>query len=163
MPQDKSVDVIEQIQDIKENLEIQGLSREPEHVTRFYVGNLLQRIFSYLIGWTGTKYRRLKCNDAGNLQVSATGTTFDNIKVNAGTAVDAYGTAKDFGTIVSIFDVSTWDNPLVIKLSNDNVTYSDEIEIPANFDKPIERTCRYIHFKNKSAGNNSRFQFVGYY
>ena len=163
MSKERTVVIDEQVQDIIENLEIEGISKKPEHVTRFYASNLFQRVFGYLIGWTGKVYRRLRCNDAGNLIVSATGALFDNIEVQIGTAADAYGTQKDFGTIVSVFDVTTWDNPLVIKLSNDNVLYSDEIEIPANFDKPIERTCRYIHFKNKSAGNNSRFQFVGYY
>lgn len=163
MVEPRSVEIVEQIQDLKENLKVQDIDTEPVDVERYYTTNIFQKCFSFLVGWTGEVYRRLKCNDAGTLQVSATGETFDNIEVQSGTAADAYGADKDFGVIVDKFEVTTWDNPLVIKLSNDGVNYSDEIEIPANYDKPIERTCRYIDFKNKNAGNNSRFQFTGYY
>ncbi len=91
--------------------------------------------------------------------------------VHAGTATDAFaGTGTlDFlwqgvsGT-TRIIEMSCWDNPLFVRFSYRAGLWGPEIELDED-DPPIQipHAARQLEVRNAVAGNNSRYQIIGFW
>jgi hypothetical protein len=92
--------------------------------------------------------------------------------VHAGTAGDNF---TDTGTltfmwqgvpgVTRIIEMSVWDNPAFVRLAYDaDLTWGDEIELDQD-DPPIQipHAARAVQIRNRNAGNNSRFQIIGFW
>lgn len=85
-------------------------------------------------------------------------------EVFAGNAPDAFAAhALAALPITQMLEITCWDNPCVIELSYDNVTFGGDIEID-NSDPPIllPFAMKSFKIKNKTAGLVSRYQIVGF-
>lgn len=161
--QRKSAIPKEIIQEIKERGILEDHKFDPTQVRKFYAGNIFTRTLAHLIGWTGKKTLRLLCTTAGVLKTAPTGTGFEINITKKGNAPDSYGTAIDFGRAVSRVDFRSWDKDSYFKVSADNITYGDEMEMPANQFYSFDCSIRYLLIKNKVGGQVTRYEFVGWY
>jgi hypothetical protein len=163
MPDKKVITPVQEYQDVKENGLVLPFSLVPKFVRRYFVDNIFTRTFAQLLGWTGSKNVFLACTDSGYLKVSSTGTVNEHNKTLAGNAPDVYGAAVDLARLVPTVDIYTFDFACTIKRSLDDVTYDDEIEIPANYFYSFDCDTRYIKIKNKVALSVCRYQIIGWY
>ena len=163
MPDERTFNVQPQNQHVITEVIEHEHTFSPESVKRFFISNIISRVWATLYGWTGSRKVRLACSEAGYLKVSSTGTTFSTNVTKAGNAPDTYGTAEDFGVICPRVDIFAFDFACVISRSDDGVTYDADIEIPANYKYSYDGDTRYIKVKNKTALSVCRFQFVGWY
>jgi len=163
MPEEKTVQPVLQNQDIKTEVVETGFTFNPAYPRRFFVNNLIQRVWARLYGWTGTQAVRLSCTTAGYLRVASTGTTFIHNIVFGGNSPDAYGAAIDLGRICPRLDITTWDFACIVRRSTDGVIYDTEFEIPANYFFSMDCDTRYLQIHNKVAFSVCRYQFNGYY
>jgi len=159
----KKLTVEEEHQNLIEEDFIEDLNLDPRKPIRFFIHNIIRRCFSFLFGWYGKKPVRLKATAAGELVVATTGTGYNHNQTKSGTAADTYGTDITFTNTCSRVDVWVWDNPAIIKRSADGITYDDEIEISANSFYSFDCSTKMMNIKNKTAGSNARYQFVGWW
>lgn len=91
--------------------------------------------------------------------------------VHAGTAGDTIATAGDMifewagePGLTRIIEVSVWDQPAMFSMSYDGAIFGKEMEIDQD-DPPIQipHAGRTVRIRNKIAGNNSRYQIVGFW
>ena len=135
----------------------------PKTIRNFFIENIIKRAFVYLFGYDGHKFVRLKCTSAGALKTAPLGTGFEHNDTKKGTASDDYGSDILFDSIVSRVDVFIWDNDAIIKRINADGNYEDEIEIPAGTMYSFDCSTKGFNIKNKTAGQNARYQVVGWY
>jgi hypothetical protein len=163
MAEKKVISVVEEIQDIKENGLVLPFSLVPKFVRRYFVNNVFNRSFAQMLGWTGSKNVLLTATEAGYLKVSTVSEINEHNKVFAGNAPDAYGAALDLARLCPTIDIFTWDFACKIVRSLDDMTYDDDIEIPANFMYSFDCDTRYVKIKNKVALSVCRYQIIGWY
>lgn len=158
----KPVSVEQEYERLKDNrlhLDIKG---EPDFLQHYYTDNFFQRGLAYLVGRATNAAKVLKCNEAGELVVATTGAAYSNYQVVADTAADGLAGETAWSAIVSRIDVWVWDNPLILKLKTKEPTIGGEIEIPADTFFSFDSACISYDYKNKTAGNDSRFQLLGW-
>jgi len=163
MADKKVISPVQEYQDVKENGLILPFSLVPKFVRRYFVDNIFTRTFAQLLGWTGTKNVFLSCTDSGYLKVSSTGTVNEHNKTLAGNSPDAYGAALDLARLCPTVDIFTFDFACLVKRSLDDITYDDEIEIPANYMYSFDCDTRYLKIKNKVALSVCRYSIIGWY
>lgn len=79
-----------------------------------------------------------------------------------GTASDAYlGTPLAFDSVCQKVDIFIWTYAAMVKLTRDGTNWDDEFEVPADSVYTPDRKVHSINIKNKTAGSNARYQFVG--
>jgi len=156
------IKVEETIQNVRENL-LEDMDFDPSQVRRFFVSNIIGRVFAHLIGWTGARAMRLLCTGAGILKVAPLGTGFEHNDTKAGNAPDSYGTALTFDQICSRVDIFIWDNPAMVKRSLDGTIYDDEFEVPAGGFYSFDCVTHSINIKNKTATSVARYQIIGWW
>ena len=86
-------------------------------------------------------------------------------ETKAGNAPDAYGAAITFTNPSRILEVTIWDQPAVLSLSYDGVTFGNDIEKDPGaegFPYQIFYQCKAFKIKNKVAGNVARYQVIGW-
>lgn len=163
MVERKSVTPEEQFQEIKENGLNVPFIMLPSFLRKIFVSNIFTRVFSYLIGWTGSRAVMLTCTDSGYLKVSSTGTINEHNDTKTGNAPDAYGAALDLGRLCPTVDIFTYDFACMLKRSLDDITYDTEFELPANFMYSFDCDTRYIKIQNKVALSVCRYVIIGWY
>jgi hypothetical protein len=154
----------EVVQIVDEQLS-EGAQFEPRYAQRYYIDNILKRVFAYIFGWDyiNNVPVRLKANQDGTLRVSSVSIPFSVNDTKSGNAPDTYETPLTFDQDCGEVDVFIFDNAALIQRSTDGTTWQDEIEIPANTMYSFSATTRAIRIKNKTAGSTARYQIVGWY
>jgi hypothetical protein len=158
------VTVTEEHQEVVEQLN-EGSNYDPKYIQKFFISNILSRIFAYLFGWDYEANRpvKLSCTSDGLLKVSATAGVNEHNITFSGNAPDTYGTPHDFGRIVRVVDVVVRNNDAVIQRSLDGVVWDDEITVWTDSGYSFDCNTRYVRIKNKTAGSTAVYQFVGWY
>lgn len=159
----KPIEVIVTNQNVIDDSLVEDYKFDPKYPTRFYISNVIQRVFAHLHARSEVGTKKLVCTTAGELKVAIAGSGYEHNVTKSGNAPDAYGAANDYGRNCSTHDVFIFDNAAVIKMSQDGVLYDDEIEIPANSTYSFDVVKRYVLIKNKVALSVARFQIVGWY
>ena len=151
----------EQAQKVKSRL-LEDLEFEPEQVVNFYTRNIFQRALAHLVGWTGRASKILRCTEAGELKTAPTTTGIEHEKTWPGTAGDDWSESKHFNVVVSRVDMFIWDNPAEIRFYCLGLPIGNPIEVPVGF-YSIDCRCEYFLIKNKTAGQNVRYQVIGWW
>jgi len=106
-------------------------------------------------------------NALGCFSVSYTATiyptTYENYEVLSGNASDTITEISFTGGPAKRVDITIWDNPAVVELSQDGTTYGNDIELPANTFMSIEVVCQSLQIKNKTSGETARYQVMGWW
>jgi hypothetical protein len=158
------VKVVEEKQEVVEQLN-SGANLEPIFVRKFFISNILSRVFSYLFAWNYDKNEPVKLSATadGMLKVSATAVVNTHNYTFTGEASDDYETALDFERIVNTVDVFIFDNDAIIKRSVDGTIYDSEIKVPAGGMYSFDCNTKSILIKNATEGATAKYQIVGWY
>jgi hypothetical protein len=158
------IKVVEEKQEVVEQLNA-GIELEPKYAQKFFISNILSRVFSYLLAWDYSKNEPVKLSATadGMLKVSAMAVVNTHNYTFTGQASDEYGAALDFGRIVNTVDVFVFNNDAIIKRSVDGTTYDSEIKVPAGGMYSFDCSTKSILIKNATAGATATYQIVGWY
>jgi len=157
----RSVEVERIQQYIEEDL-LTDLEQHPSRIKRWFIDNIFRRGLAYLVGFTEEKTARiLKCTSAGILKVASVGAGLERVETKTGIATDVWSTPINLTYKASKIRIVSVDYGLLIKLSPDSSTWSDEVYIPAGqaewFDLVVQS------FKVKQYGLNSAlYKVEGY-
>ena len=151
----------ERVQKVKAHL-LEDLEFEPEQVRNFYTSNIFQRTLAHMVGWTGRQAKMLRCTAAGELKTAPTSTGIEHNDTKKGDAPDEYGAMQKFDQVASRLDIFIWDNPALIKRSQDGSTYEDEIEVPAGF-YSVDAVTVGFSIQNETEFSVARYQVVGWW
>lgn len=158
----KAVQVEQEYRRLKDNKLRVDIKGEPDYLQHLYTGNFFQKGLAFLVGRATNDSKLLKCNEAGELVVATTGSPYDTYEVVADTAVDALKGETEWSVIVSRIDIWVWDNPLNLKLKTKEPTIGGIIEIPADSFFGLDASCIAYDYQNAVAGQDSRFQLLGW-
>ena len=155
-----SVESVDQILDA--DMQIADFVTRPERIRRWFTNNILRRMLSYLVGWTGIEFKALRCTVAGILQVSDVGGGVLSSEGFAGNATGGSTTHSFVSDTVGLLMVSIWDNPAVFRFSPDTVNYSYGMELEADMVYEIVCDAKKVSITNKVALNVARYEIVGF-
>ena len=82
--------------------------------------------------------------------------------VLTGVATNPISAAVDLGQISNPIDIKAFDNDLLIRFSHDDVTYGDDMELPAGAMLSIPLAARYFKVTRAGAAD-ATYEVVGYY
>ena len=151
----------EQVQNIQEFIQ-EDLKFDPPQARRFFTTNIFQRTLAHLVGWTPWGSRMLRCTSTGELKTAPTTTGIESYGATPGTAGDDYE-AIPVGGNASRLDIFIWDNPAMIILQlTASAAWGGEFEVPVGF-YSIDIRANYFRIKNKTAGQNARYQVIGWW
>ncbi|MBC7343856.1 MAG: hypothetical protein H5U03_00185 [Clostridia bacterium] len=145
------------------DLNVEELNPHPRQVRRWFSSNIVQRTISLLCGWTGKRPRPVEVSETGLLYTASVSVPLLHQKVFAGQAGDAYGSDLIFPEPVDRVDIFVFDYALVFKRAAPDGLYEEEVEVPANSMYSFDAVTAKIAVKNKTAGQVSRYQIVGWY
>ena len=158
-----SAEKFEAWQDILENFFLEDLELSPEFVKKFFVSNLVQRTLSHLVGQGKRRAIPIRATEAGGLVVAATATAFEDSQVDKATFTDDDADQITYATTVSRVDVTVWTNAVYFRLSPDGTRWGGWIERNADSEYSFDCSVSKLEIKNKDAGQNARYQLVGWY
>ena len=151
----------ERVQKVKAHLQ-EDLDFEPEQVRNFYTTNIFGRVFAHLVGWTGKKARMLRCTAAGELKTAPTTTGIERYLRSAGEGPDPWATPLVMEDYASRFDIFIWDNPVNIRFETPEGGWGSPIEVPVGF-YSVDVRSHSMQLQNKTAGQNARYQLIGWW
>lgn len=154
----KNVTIVKEVDKVDENLEL-DLNLRQTGFTTWFLSNIFDRAFSYLVGWTGTAARMLRCTTAGVLRVAVEGGAYETNDTRAGTAGAAWS-----GAIIpdnTAMKVEVWNGaqPINIRLSNNLFGYNDAINLAANSYYEVEASIAQMGIQ-RSGAVDSTYQIV---
>jgi len=159
----KSSRLEETVVRLDSNLLPEELNPNPSQVRRWFTRNILQGVWGLLFGWTGRKIKPIAVTDAGWVKVAASSVPFEHMIVFSGTASDVWSGDLVFPSVVSRIDVFVWDYELSIQRAYPEGVYESEFVIPANSMYSFDVITGKVRVKNANAGQNSRYQIIGWY
>jgi len=156
--------VVERVtQRIDEDL-LLNLKQHPEQVQRWFVDNVFQRAFAYLVGFTEEKKAViLKSTADGKLKVVTGGAGFTDYDVFDGTALDAYdqSTTFEFAQPYSRVDLLIEDNDAIVSFMKEDLTWGKDMIMKTGYHS-IDFSCYGVRIKNRVAGYAANFEIVVY-
>ena len=159
----ESAEVQEQIQDILENFFLEDLELSPEFVKKFFVSNLVQRTLAHVVGQGRTRGIPILATEAGALKVAEAGGGTSRYETLPKAAItDDYQT-KTFTQVCCRVDVTTWDKPVILQLSDDGTAFGEDIVVNAGVFYSIDQSVKVVKYKNEAADGNATLQLVGFY
>jgi len=97
------------------------------------------------------------------LHVASVGVPYLHSSIFTGIAADSFSADLIFAELVDRIDITVWDYGLIFMRAAPEGLYEGEIELPANSVYSIDVTTEKLKVKNKTAGENARYQIVGWY
>jgi len=150
-------------QRLKANWLHPDIETSPKQVPEFFLTNLVQRTLTLLVGKGKRAAIPIEATEAGALKVAPVGGGTAVYETLAKAVIaDAFAT-KTFTVTCSKVDVTTWNFPVIIELSNDGTTFGADIYINANTFYSIDQSVKAVKYKNGTAGSNATLQLVGFY
>jgi len=159
----KGAEKTEVWQDLKEPFFLEDLELSPESVRNFFVSNLLQRTLAHVVGQGRTRGIPIGATEAGALKVAVSGGGTSLYETLAKAAITDALQKKEFTQVCSRVDVTTWDFDVILQLSDDGVTFGDDIVVNAGVFYSIDQSVKAVKYKNGTAGSNATLQLVGFY
>ena len=150
-------------QDLKEPFFLEGLELSPEFVEKFFVNNLVQRTLAHVVGQGRTKGLTIGATEAGALKVAVSGGGTSLYETLAKGAITDALQSKEFTHVCSQVDVTTWDFDVILQLSDDGVTFGNDIVVNAGVFYSIDQSVKAVKYKNGTPGSNATLQLVGFY
>lgn len=134
------------------DLNISDFTHRPAKVRQWFTNNVVNPVFSHLIGWTGTKSVMLRATTAGVLKVADVGSGLERVEAKTGTAGVTESAAVDFTDTASKVRVIANNYDLYLRPSRDGTNYEDQIHVKADVEQVFDLTCK--SFKVQRYGIN---------
>ena len=144
--------------DIKEDIEF-----DPPSAFRWFISNLVHRVFAFLFGWDGKKPVRVKCSPAGEVYVRAQYAAYTHNQTFSGTVTGSTPVEHEFSEVCSRIDVFIFDNDAYIQRSTDGITYEDEIKIVGGMFYSFDADTKFIRIRPVVSTSTVNYQVVGWY
>lgn len=157
----KQAEKEEVTQRVDENLLI-NLKQFPSQVKNFFTTNIINRAFSYLVGFTERGVAvMLRATDAGVLKVANVGSGLSEVYPVSGTATDTLSSAIALGAFCSQIEINSIDYELNVYTSPNGVTYYGPIYIGPQESKKYDLTTYMV--KVERAGlNDAEYTILGF-
>jgi len=153
-----------QDQYVEENFLEEDMTFVPETARRFFVSNLIQRTLATLVGWTGLRFRRLRCTAAGVLKTAPVGAGFEWNDTKTGVTAATWSARIAFDEPVSRIDIRVWAGDIDIQFESPLQTWMDTITIPAGMFRSIDLATPAFRVRNAGGGATSgNYEIVGYW
>jgi len=153
-----------QDQYVEENFLEEDMTFVPETARRFFVSNLIQRTLATLVGWTGFRFRRLRCTSAGILKTAPVGAGFEWMDVKTGTTDVAWSPTITFDEPVSRIDIRVETADIDIRFISPLGTAMDPIKVLVNTFRSIDLATPGCQVRNAGGGPASGwYEVVGYW
>jgi len=123
------------------NLNISDFEHRPNQVRQWFSNNIIHPMFSYLVGWTGTKAVMLRATAAGILKVANVGSGLERVESLDGIAGAVESAAIEFTDTVSRVRVIANDYDLYFRSSRDGVNWEDQIHVKADVEQSFDLVC----------------------
>ena len=137
----KSADVISVDRVVDADLDIREFDHRPARVRKWFSNNVFQPVFSYLVGWTGSKAVMLRATTTGILKTASVGAGLERIEVDTGTAVAAESADIDLANTASRIRVIANDFDMYFRSSRDGTNFEDQIHIIADTEQTFDIVC----------------------
>lgn len=141
----------------------EDLDFSPKYAKTFWTNNFFTRTITRLVGKGRTKYIPIEATESGELKVAVVGGGTDVYDTFVKAAITDAVQEKVFPAVVSRVDITTWDFPVILTLSNDGTTYRANIYINADTFYSIDQSVKSIKHKNGTPGSNATLQLIGFY
>jgi len=171
MPRDARVPVV--LQRVDEPIG-EELNVHPQHVRRYGVNNIFQRVFAYLIGWKESNEPvKLRATEGGLLKVASYPRLAEEYEVNPTTGTEGYVTidgaevkTEEFSDVVNTLDIFTADNDLYVELSTDGSVFGKKILLRGSLNEvlSIDFSVKAVRLRNvvTDGSANAKYQVVGF-
>jgi len=167
-------EVEEETQYIDGDFQLAEYKYKPAYIRRWFVNNIIRRMFSYLVGFDGTKHRALRCTTGGILKVASVGAGWDKYESNPSQTVHedwvtVSGTAtseETFSEVMSSIFIRCKDYEMVAEISVDGITYGHRFLIRGDIDEAlsIDISTKKVRMRNKvtDGTQNGSYQIMGF-
>ena len=143
------------------NLNISDFDHRPSRVRQWFSDNIIRPMFSYLVGWTGTKAVMLKATSAGILKIADVGSGLERVDTRVGVAAMVESGDIVFDTPASKFRVIANDHDMYIRTSRDGINMEDQIHIKADVEQVFDITCHSFRVQRYGV-NDVNYEIEGY-
>lgn len=157
----KSAKVISIDRIVDADFNISELEHRPSQVRQWFSNNIIRPMFSYLVGWTGTKAVMLRATAGGILKIANVGSGLERVEVETGIAVAAESVGIPFDDIVSKVRIIANTNDMYFRSSRDGTNYEDQIHIKADVEQSFDLTCAAFTVQRYGV-NDVNYEVEGY-
>lgn len=156
----KQAEKEEVTQRVDENLLI-NLKQFPSQVKNFFTTNIINRAFSYLVGFTERGVAvMLRATEAGVLKVANVGSGLSQVYTDYGTAEASVSGAIALTDVVSQVELNSYDYGFYFYPSPDGAVFYDEIYVPAGETRKYDLTV-HSYKVARSGANDAEYGVVG--
>ena len=167
-------EVKEETQIIDGDLELDEFAYRPSHIRRWFVNNILRRMFAYLVGFDGSKFKLLRVTPGGILKVGVSGAGYSAYESNPSqvnhedwvTVVAAATSVETFSAVVASVLVRVKDFDMVCEISTDGITYGQKFILLGFVNEAfsLDISAKLVRFRNANTGGaaNGSYQVMGF-
>jgi hypothetical protein len=157
----KSAKVISIDRIVDADLNISELEHRPYQVRQWFSNNIIRPMFSYLVGWTGTKAVMLRATAGGILKVANVGSGLERVEVEVGIAGAVESGDIDFDDVVSRVRIIANDHDMYFRSSRDATNFEDQVHIKADIEQVFDITCASFRVQRYGV-NDVIYEVEGY-
>lgn len=157
----KNVEVIGIDRIVDANLNIEEFTHRPSQVRRWFTNNIIRPMFGYMVGWTGTKAKMLRCTTTGFLKVASVGAGLDRVEQESGIAGAVESGDIEFDDVASKVRVIANAHDLWFRPSRDGINYEDQVHIVAGSPEVFDLTCQSFRVQRYGV-NDSNYEVEAY-
>ena len=166
--------VTEETQIIDGDLELDEFAYRPSHIRRWFVNNILRRMFAYLVGFDGSKFKLLRVTPSGILKVGVAGAGYSAYESNPSqvnhedwvTVVAAVTSVETFSEVMASVLVRVKDFDIVCEISTDGIVYGHKFVLLGSVNEAfsVDINCKKVRFRNANTdgAHNGSYQLMGF-
>lgn len=166
--------VKEETQIIDGDLELGEFAYRPSHIRRWFVNNILRRMFAYLVGWDGAKFRLLRTTPGGILKVGVAGAGYDRYESQPSqvlhatwvTVAGAATSVETFTEVMSSVLIRVKDFDLRGEISVDGIVYGQKFILLGSVNEAfsLDISAKAVRFSNADTGGaaDGSYQLMGF-
>ena len=143
------------------DLNISDFEHRPAQVRQWFTNNIIRPMFSYLVGWTGTKAIMLRATATGVLKVANVGSGLERVETETGTAGAAESSDIVFAATASQVRIIANTNDMYFRPSRDGVNYEDQIHIKHDVEQRFDIACAAFRVQRYGV-NDSVYEIEGF-
>ena len=157
----KSTKVVSIDRIVDADLNISEFEHRPSQIRQWFSNNIIRPMFSYLVGWTGTKAVMLRATAGGILKVANVGSGLERVEVETGTAVAVESGNIEFDDTASKVRIIANTNDMYFRSSRDGINFEDQIHIKADVEQSFDITCASFRVQRYGV-NDVIYEVEGY-
>lgn len=143
------------------NLNISDFDHRPSTVRQWFSNNIIRPMFSYMVGWTGTRAVMLQATSTGFLKIASVGAGLDRVEGLTGVAVAVESGDIFFDNTVSKVRVIANTHDMYFRPSRDGVNFEDQVHIIAGESETLDMTCAAFRVQRYGL-NDVDYEIEGY-